>query len=45
MSRLWYLFIDKGRKTGGHITFAKYIQNFTHHPAVKDNSICRGNYW
>ena len=25
--------------------FAKYVQNFIHHPAVKVNSICRGNYW
>ena len=29
----------------GHITFANYVQNFFQHPAVKINSICRGNYW
>jgi hypothetical protein len=28
-----------------HITFANYIQNFIQHPAVKVNSIRRGNYW
>jgi hypothetical protein len=25
--------------------FANYKQNFVQHPAVKVNSICRGNYW
>jgi len=29
----------------GHITFANYVQNFIQHPAVKLNSIFRGNYW
>ena len=24
--------------------FANYVQNFVHHPAVRVNSICRGNY-
>ena len=24
---------------------ANYVQNFIQHPAVKVNSICRGNYW
>jgi hypothetical protein len=28
----------------GPITFANYIQNFIQHPAVKVNSIGRGNY-
>ena len=28
-----------------HITFVSYIQNFTQHPTVKANYICRGNYW
>jgi hypothetical protein len=28
----------------GHITFANYVQNFIQHPALKVNSICRGNY-
>jgi hypothetical protein len=28
----------------GAYQFAKYIQNFFQHPAVKDNSIHRGNY-
>ena len=27
------------------ITTANYLQNFIQHPAVKVNSICRGNYW
>jgi len=27
------------------ISLAKYVQNFIQHPAVKINSICRGNYW
>jgi hypothetical protein len=35
----------KSNKTGRHYTFAKYIQNFIPHPAVKVNSVCRGNYW
>jgi hypothetical protein len=25
--------------------FANYVQNFIQHPAVKVNSICRGNCW
>jgi len=25
--------------------FARYIQNVNQHPAVKVNSVCRGNYW
>jgi len=25
--------------------FANNVQNFIQHPAVKINSICRGNYW
>jgi len=29
----------------GHITFVNYVQNFLQHPAVKIDSICRGNYW
>ena len=29
----------------GHITFANYVQNFIQHPAVKVNSIRRGNHW
>jgi len=28
-----------------YITFANYVQNFIQNPAVKVNSICRGNYW
>ena len=32
-------------KYRGIALFAKYIQNFIQHPAVKANSICRGNYW
>ena len=28
-----------------HITFANYIQNIIQHPAVKVQSISRGNYW
>jgi len=27
------------------ITFANYVKNFIQHPAVKVNSISRGNYW
>jgi hypothetical protein len=27
-----------------HITFVNYLQNFIQHPAVKINSIRRGNY-
>jgi len=30
---------------GGCNFFTSYVQNFIQHPAVKDNSICRGNYW
>ena len=30
--------------TKGHITFVNYVQNFVQHPALKVNSICRGNY-
>jgi hypothetical protein len=25
--------------------FAKYVQKFSQHPAVKVNFTCRGNYW
>jgi hypothetical protein len=28
-----------------HITLVSYMKNFIQHPAVKFNSICRGNYW
>ena len=46
------LYYKKGDKTDcsnyrgiSLITFAYYIENFVQHPAVKVNSICRGNYW
>jgi hypothetical protein len=38
----------KGNKTGCSnyraYQFANYVQNFIQHPALKVNSICRGNY-
>ena len=33
--------IRNGLKQGD----ANYVQNFVQHPALKVNSICRGNYW
>jgi hypothetical protein len=27
------------------ISLANYVQNFIQNPAVKVNSICKGNYW
>ena len=39
----------KGDKTDvmtiGACHFCNYVQNFVQHPALKVNSICRGNYW
>ena len=29
----------------GTYHFSNYVQNFVQHPAVKINSMCRGNYW
>ena len=42
-SRSFYLSIRRAIKEG-RITFAIYVQNFIQCPAVKVNSICRGNY-
>jgi hypothetical protein len=36
---------DKTDCSNRHMTFVNYVQNFTQHPAVKFNSICRGKYW
>ena len=46
---LLYLFIRREIKQIlviiGAYHFGSYVQHFIQHPAVKVNSICRGNYW
>jgi len=48
-SRKLYLFLSWSIKQIAVIvkeySFVNYVQNFIKHPAVKGNSICRGNYW
>jgi hypothetical protein len=48
-SRSLYLSIGRAIKLTvviiGTCHFANYVQNFIHHPAIKFNSMCRGNYW
>jgi len=44
-SRSLYLSIKRVTKQIVVIIGANYVQNFIQHPAVKVNSICRGNYW
>jgi len=44
-SRSFYLSIRRAIKQIVVIIGANYVQNFIQHPAVKVNSICRGNYW
>jgi hypothetical protein len=43
-SQSLYLSIRRAKKQI-YITFANYVQNFIQHPALKVNSIHRGNYW
>jgi hypothetical protein len=48
-SRILYIFIRRAIKQIVVIieahNSANYIQNFTQHPTVNGNSICRINYW
>jgi hypothetical protein len=45
------LYLSSGRAikvtvgTIGTYHFANYVQNFIQHPALRFNSMCRGNYW
>ena len=43
--RSLYLSVRRVIKQIVVIIGANYVQNFIQHPAVKVNSICRGNYW
>ena len=44
-SRSLYLSAIRAIKQNVVILPTTYVQNFIHHPDVKFNSICRGNYW
>ena len=49
MCRSWYLFMKRAVKHAVVILdahhFVNYVQNVIQYPAVKVNSICKGNYW